>query len=66
VAIVDARGKRLGHHVIETNGQALVEFFKTQPGTLHVCLEEGTQAGWLVEILSPHARRLRSRRAACN
>ena len=25
-AVVDARGKRLGSHVIETNGQALVEF----------------------------------------
>jgi predicted NBD/HSP70 family sugar kinase len=24
-AVVDARGKRLGSHVIETNGQALVE-----------------------------------------
>ena len=53
-AVLDARGKRLGSHVIETNGQALVEFFGTQAGTLHVCLEEGTQAGWLVEILSPH------------
>lgn len=53
-AVLDARGKRLGSHVIETNGQSLVEFFATQAGTLHVCLEEGTQAGWLVEILSPH------------
>jgi hypothetical protein len=39
-AIIDTRGKRLGHHVIETNGQALVEFFKTQAGTLHVCIGE--------------------------
>jgi transposase len=53
-AVVDARGKKLGSCVLETNGQALVEFFKTRPGTLHVCLEEGTQAAWLVEILSPH------------
>jgi hypothetical protein len=28
--------------------QALVEFLKMQPGTLHVCLEEGTQSGWLL------------------
>lgn len=54
VAIIDARGKRLGSHVLETNGRALVEFFKTQAGTLHVCIEEGTQAGWLVEILTAH------------
>ena len=58
VAIIDARGKRLGHHVLETNGQVLVEFFKTLSGTLLVCLEEGTQAGWLVEILSPHVERV--------
>jgi transposase len=53
-AVMDMRGRRLGSHVIETNGQALVEFVKRQAGTLHVCLEEGTQATWLVEILSPH------------
>lgn len=57
-AIVDTRGKRLGHHVLETNGQVLVEFFKALSGTLHVCLEEGTQAGWLVEILSAHVERV--------
>jgi hypothetical protein len=37
--------------VIETNGQSLVEFFKMQTGNLHVCMEEGTQSGWLAEIL---------------
>lgn len=57
-AIVDARGKRLGPHVLETNGQVLVEFFKTLKGALHVCMEEGTQAGWLVEILSAHVERV--------
>jgi transposase len=54
-AVVDARGKRLGTHVIETNGQALVGFLQAQTGSLHVCLEEGTQATWLAEILTPHA-----------
>lgn len=51
--VVDARGKKLGCHVLETNGHALVEFVEMQAGTLHVCVEEGTQSGWLVEILSP-------------
>jgi hypothetical protein len=57
-AVVDAQGKRLRSYVIETNGQALVEFFKTQPGRLHVCLEEGTQSEWVVEILSPYVERI--------
>jgi len=57
-AVIDGQGKRLRSYVIETNGQALVEFLKMQPGTLHVCLEEGTQSGWLSEILSPYAARV--------
>ncbi len=57
-AIIDPRGKRLSHHVIETNGQVLIEFFRRQAGTLHVCIEEGGQAGWLVEILSPHGEQI--------
>jgi hypothetical protein len=57
--VIDARGKRVGApHVLETNGQALIEFFKCQPGAVHVCLEEGTQRAWLVEILRPHVARI--------
>ena len=54
-AVVGESGKRLGSHVVETNGQALIERLKTIPGEKHVCLEEGTQSAWLYEILSPHA-----------
>jgi transposase len=54
-AVIGESGKRLGTHVVETNGQALVEQLKTIPGTKHVCLEEGIQSAWLYEILAPHA-----------
>lgn len=54
-AVIGESGKRLGAHVVETNGQALVEQLTTIPGKRHVCLEEGTQSTWLYEILSPHA-----------
>lgn len=57
-AVINAQGKRLGSHVIETNGASLVEFLKAQAGTLHLCIEEGTQSGWLAEILSPHVARM--------
>jgi transposase len=53
-AVVSESGKRLKSAVVETNGRALIEFIKTVPGRTHVCLEEGTQSGWLYEILSPH------------
>jgi transposase len=58
VAVVDGTGKRVGQHVVETNGAALVECLKMIPGERHVCLEEGTQSTWLHEILSPHAQDL--------
>jgi hypothetical protein len=57
-AVMDARGKRLGAHVIETNGGALVQFLATQPGTARVCMEEGTQSEWLYQVLSPHAKQV--------
>jgi Transposase and inactivated derivatives len=54
-AVIGESGKRLGTHIVETNGQALVEQLKSIPGKRHVCLEEGTQSAWIYEILSPHA-----------
>ena len=57
-AVIDARGKRVRVDVLETNGQALIEFLKLQPGTLRLCMEEGTQALWLAEILTPHVEQL--------
>jgi transposase len=55
-AVITASGKRLSSHVVETNGQALVEQLRTIAGNKHVCLEEGTQSTWLYEILAPHAK----------
>jgi len=57
-AIIDGRGKRISSQVLETNGNTLVEFFKLQPGRVHLCVEEGTQSRWLVEILRPHVAEL--------
>lgn len=53
IAVVDARGKRLSLTVVATNGERLVQFFKDMTGRLHVILEEGTQSGWVSEILTP-------------
>ena len=57
-AVMDARGKRLGAHVIATNGEALVQFLATQPGRVSVCMEEGTQSEWLYPVLSAHAKQV--------
>jgi transposase len=42
--------------VLETNGRALIRFLKTIPKPRHLCLEEGTHAGWLHEVLEPHVQ----------
>lgn len=57
-AVIDAKGKHLRSAVVETNGQALIEFLKLQPGTLRLCMEEGAQSLWLAEILKPHVAQL--------
>ncbi|MEZ4389881.1 MAG: transposase [Polyangiales bacterium] len=58
LAVIDARGKKLHSKVVETNGKALLECLQTEPGSLHLCLEEGTQSTWLAEILTPHVTRV--------
>jgi|GEM_PF-4720355 len=43
-AVIDARGKRVRVDVVETNGQALIEFLKLQPGTLRALRTRGAAA----------------------
>jgi hypothetical protein len=40
---------------VATNGQEIVECLRAISGQRHVCFEEGTQSGWLYEILEPNA-----------
>ena len=58
VGVLSAKGKRLSSTVLETNGKALVEFLRLTPGTRRLIIEEGTQAAWPCEILSPHVHEM--------
>ena len=58
VAVVGPAGKRLQSQVIETNAQAVINFLLTIPGNRHLCIEEGTHANWLYEVLSPHVQEM--------
>jgi transposase len=53
VAILGPTGKRIREARVETNGEALTEFFRGISGSKHVCLEEGTHAEWIYELLEP-------------
>jgi hypothetical protein len=49
---------RYSPHGLETTAQALISFLKSQSGTLHLCLEEGTQSTSLVEVLTPRVAKI--------
>ncbi|MDI7269005.1 MAG: transposase [Myxococcota bacterium] len=54
LVVVSETGRRLRSAVVETNGEALVGTVLSVAGERHVILEEGTQAGWISELLEPH------------
>lgn len=39
--------------ILKTEAEAIRDFVKTLSGTIPVTFEEGTQAGWLDEIVKP-------------
>ena len=54
IAVLDATGKTLAEAIIETKTTAILDFVKSQRGTIHVAFEEGTQAAWLYDLIRPH------------
>jgi transposase len=58
VAVVSQTGKRLKDFRVEASGRALIEAVRMVAGSRHLILEEGTQSGWLHELLSPHVDEL--------
>ena len=58
IAVLDNGGRPLAEAVIETKGSTILDFFKSQRGTLHVALEEGTQATWLYDLILPHVAKV--------
>ncbi len=53
VAVLDNSGKVVAEAIIETKGSTILDFLKSQRGTLHVAFEEGTQAAWLYDLIHP-------------
>jgi hypothetical protein len=46
-------GEVIQRSVLSTDPSALIEFFGSMRGSVHVAFEEGTQAQWLYDLLSP-------------
>ena len=57
-AVMNQEGKVVAEAIIETKEAALIDFIKTQRGTLWVTLEEGTYAHWLHDVIKPHVAKV--------
>lgn len=54
IAVLNRMGKVLMEAIIETKATAILDFLKSQRGTIHVAFEEGTHAAWLYDLIRPH------------
>jgi hypothetical protein len=54
----DGNGKIIAQSILPTEEAALLEFFAGMRGAVHVAFEEGTQAQWLHDLLSPRVARV--------
>jgi hypothetical protein len=51
-------GRVIARAVVPTEEEALLELFGTMRGSVHVAFEEGTQAQWLDDLLTPRLHRV--------
>lgn len=56
ICIVGPSGRQLKSDVVETNGQALIEYLRAIPRPRHLCIEEGTQHLAARDSVSPCRR----------
>jgi hypothetical protein len=58
-AVLEENGRMIGRSVVPTDATAIPAFFRGMRGPVHVALEEGTQAQWLHDLLTPVVARPR-------
>jgi transposase len=58
VCVREESGRIIARGVIPTEERALLEYIAGMRGSVHVALEEGTQAQWLYDLLKPRVHRV--------
>jgi transposase len=58
VTVRHAQGRILERGIVKTNARELVALLRRLGPNVHVTFEEGTQAEWLHDLLSPHCAKL--------
>jgi hypothetical protein len=51
-SVRDTSGRVIARTILPTEASALVEYFPSMRGSIHVAFEEGTQAQWLPDLLA--------------
>ena len=54
----DSSGRIIARSILPTEEAAVLEFFAGMRGAVYVAFEEGTQAQWLHDLLSPRVARV--------
>lgn len=57
-AVREQSGRVIARSIVPTEAGALVEYFRCMRGSIHVAFEEGTQAQWLYDLLTPVVERV--------
>ena len=58
IAVLDARGKTVMESTVATKREAIEQALPSLSGRVWVAFEEGTQAQWLYEVVSPLVERV--------
>jgi transposase len=57
-AVSNQEGRIIAEAILETRETPIIDFLKSQRGTLWVTFEEGTYANWLYDVIRPHVSNL--------
>jgi transposase len=57
-AVSNREGRIIAEAILETGEIPIIDFLKSQRGTLWVTFEEGTYANWLYDVIKPHVTKL--------
>lgn len=58
IAVLGTTGRTLAEAIVETKASAILDFIQSQRGTAWVTFEEGTQAAWLYDLITPHVAKV--------
>ncbi len=53
IVVLNREGKKLAEAIVETKSTSILDFIRSQRGTIHVAIEESTQAAWLYDLIKP-------------